>query len=200
MYGAVLAGGDARRLGGRPKGLEQVGGTRILDRVTTTIEDAIGTRPLLIADPRSADTWGHDLDVVGDAIPGCGSLGGIYTALTATQGPTLIVAWDMPFVTTPLLRRLVDGIGVLDAFLPESNGPQGLEPLCAVYGPNCIRPIRDRLDAADFRATGFHDAVRVGVLSLADIRQHGDPELLFFNVNTESDLEQARAVTAAREG
>ena len=42
MRGAVLAGGGATRFGGRPKGLEQVGGARILDRMVDTFLAALG--------------------------------------------------------------------------------------------------------------------------------------------------------------
>lgn len=194
MRGAVLAGGRASRFGGRPKGLEHVGGQRILDRVADAVASATGEWPFLIAEPRSAVGWHPNLRAHGDVVPGCGSLGGIYTALTVTHEATLVVAWDMPFVTHAVLRRLLDDLDSFDAFLPESDAPRGVEPLCAVYGPACIEPIRERLDALDFRATAFHDAVNVGTLPLAEIRKYGNPETLFFNVNTEADLERARAV------
>jgi molybdopterin-guanine dinucleotide biosynthesis protein A len=35
--------------------------------------------------------------------------------------------------------------------------------------------------------------VRVGILSLAEVRTFGDPDELFFNVNTPEDLAQAEA-------
>ncbi len=200
MHGAVLAGGNARRFGGRPKGLERVADQRILDRVSSTIQSAIGERPLLIADPASAADWQHDLDTLGDAIPGCGSLGGIYTALIASGGPTLVVAWDMPFVTEQLLASLISGLNDFDVYLPESGGPLGMEPLCAVYGPGCVDPIKDRLQALDFRATGFHDSVRVGTLPLSAVHEFGDPDTIFFNVNSEADLKIARLLTTERGG
>ncbi len=194
MHGAVLAGGSARRFGGRPKGLERVGNRRILDRVSSTIQSAIGALPTLIADPATAVEWQHDLSAIGDAIPGCGSLGGIYTALTTSSGPTLVVAWDMPFVSKELLLRLVDGSTGFDAYLPESIGPLGVEPLCAVYGPGCVSAIEDRLRARDLRTTGFHDRVRIGTIPLAEVQTFGDPETLFLNVNSEADLARARAL------
>lgn len=126
-----------------------------------------------------------------DIVPGCGSLGGIYTALRAAAGPVLVVAWDMPFVTSGLLRALVEGSPGYDAFLPESNGPKNLEPLCAVYGEKCADPIRERLAREDFRATGFHEVVRVGTLPRDRVSAFGDPDTLFFNVNTAEDLTRA---------
>jgi molybdopterin-guanine dinucleotide biosynthesis protein A len=99
-----------------------------------------------------------------------------------------------------LLGDLVAGAtaGDYDAFLPESSGRRGLEPLCAVYGPACGPAIARRLETGDLRAISFHADVRVGILSLAQVRAFGDPEELFFNVNTPDDLERAEALCRRR--
>ena len=47
------------------------------------------------------------------------------------------------------------------------------------------------LDAGDLRAIGFHLRISVGILPLSEVRRFGDPELLFFNVNTADDLARA---------
>jgi molybdopterin-guanine dinucleotide biosynthesis protein A len=187
----VLAGGAARRYGGQPKGLVSVGGRRILDRVVDTVAAVTDQPPLLIANAQEAATWRPDLRTIPDARPGCGSVGGIYTAVTAAAGAALCVAWDMPFVTPDLLRALLEGSADLDAFLPESDGRRGVEPLCAVYGPACGPAIERQLEHGDLRAIGFHAEVRVGTLPLARVRRFGEPELLFFNVNTPEDLARA---------
>jgi len=191
----VLAGGAARRYGGVPKGLLEVGGRRILDRLVDVLQSVTGALPLLVANAPDAPAWRPDLTTMPDVRPGCGSLGGIYTAVTAATGPVLCLAWDMPFVPAALLRALAQaatGGGVeYDAFLPESSGRRGLEPLCAVYGPACRPAIAGRLERGDLQAISFHPDVRVGILSLADVKKFGDPDELFFNVNTPDDLARA---------
>src|SRR5467141_321769 len=200
MRGAVLAGGAARRYGAVPKGLLSVGGARILDRVVERVQAVTGALPLLIANAPGASAWRPDLKTIPDARPGFGSLGGIYTAVTAAPESVLCVAWDMPFVPDALLRALVDGAatGNYDAFLPESSGRRGLEPLCAVYGPACGPAIARRLETGDLKAISFHTDVRVGILSLAQVRGFGDPDELFFNVNTPDELERAEALWRRR--
>lgn len=195
--GAVLAGGAASRFGGRPKGLELVGGARILDRVTQAIQEAIGQPPLLVANAPDARSWRDDLEVKGDVIADCGCLGGVYTAVVAQEGPVLVVAWDMPFVSADLLSVLAQQADDFDVFLPESDGPRGLEPLCGIYGPACATVIRQHLEDEDFRATGFHDEVRLGSLSRNDVARHGDPATQFFNVNTAEDLARAEEMWRA---
>ena len=194
----VLAGGAASRYGGRPKGLLEVGGRRILDRVVDAVRDATGAPPLLVANAADAGTWRPDLRTVPDVRPGFGSLGGIFTAVAAGDGPALCVAWDMPFVTTALLRALVEGAAGWDAFLPESDSRRGVEPLCALYGPACRAAIERQLATDDRRAIGFHAAVRAGRLPLAVVRTFGPPDELFFNVNEPADLERAEALWRRR--
>lgn len=197
MRSAVLAGGAASRFGGRAKGLENVGGIRALDRVVEALIAATGSPPTLIANAPEAAEWRRGLTVVEDVIRHRGSLGGILTAVAAGEGPVLIVGWDMPFVTPGVLGDLVSHSTDYDVFLPESLGPLGVEPLCGVYGPACEDPIRRSIENEDLRTTAFHSEVRAGTLSLEQITTHGDPEVLFFNVNEPDDL--ARAETLWRE-
>jgi len=194
----VLAGGRATRFGGRPKGLEQVGGVRILDRVVSAVAAAVAELPILVANAPDSPSWRPDLVTVGDRHPATGSLGGIYTALLAGDGPVLCVAWDMPFASAGLLAELAEGAEGWDAFLPESDGPRGVEPLCAVYGPACREPIAEQLATDDLRVVGFHARVQVGRLPLVRVRGHGEPSELFFNVNTTDDLVRARALWERR--
>ena len=198
MRGAILAGGGATRYGGRPKGLLDVGGRRILDRVVDAVTAAVGAPPLLVANAPDAAAWRSDLATVPDAEPGLGSVGGIYTAVAAGDDPVLCVAWDMPFLTADLLRTLVDGSAAYDVFLPESDSRRGLEPLCAVYGPACRAAIERQLARGDRRAIGFHPEVKVGTLPLERVRAFGDPAELFLNVNRPEDLQRAEAVWRRR--
>ncbi|HEU5170350.1 MAG TPA: molybdenum cofactor guanylyltransferase [Gemmatimonadales bacterium] len=191
---AILAGGGATRFAGRPKGLERIGGERILDHLVAECERAFGAPPLLVANAPEAPAWRPDLRIVADARPGLGSLGGIYTAVIEAPAPVVCVAWDMPFVSAELLRALAAGLRAYDAFLPESDGRRGVEPLCAAYGPACAAAIAASLDAGDLRAIGFHSRIRVGTLPLEEVRRLGDPERLFFNVNTADELARAEAL------
>lgn len=192
--GVILAGGEATRFGGRPKGLELVGGERILDRLVTVFVEAFGNLPLLVANDPAAPSWRKDLQVVPDIQPGLGALGGILTAVTRGPAPLVLCAWDMPFVTSPLLQALARGLETHDAYLPESDGHRGLEPLCAGYGPGCQPAIVRALERGDRRAIAFHPHVKVGILPLEQVRHLGDPATLFFNLNIPDDLAKADAL------
>jgi len=192
LNGAILAGGGATRYDHRPKGLERVGGRRILDLVAGVLREATGRDPILVANAPEAANWSPGLRVVADIEPGAGALGGLLTAVMAAPAPVLCVAWDMPFVPAGLLRELAAGLAEgFDAFLPASDNRRGLEPMCAAYSPACGPAIAAALRRGDRRAIAFHPDVKVGILPVDQVRRWGDPKQLFFNVNTPEDLLKA---------
>ena len=52
--GVILAGGGATRYGGRPKGLERVGGRRIIDRVADVLRETTDELLLVANAPDAA--------------------------------------------------------------------------------------------------------------------------------------------------
>jgi molybdopterin-guanine dinucleotide biosynthesis protein A len=193
--GVILAGGAASRYGGRPKGLERVGGRRVIDRVADALREAADDLLLIANDPVSRE-WLPDIPTANDVRMNCGSLGGIHAAIVRAAAPVLVVAWDMPFVPPALLRRLRDGGVRADATLPESGSRRGLEPLCAYYSPSCVPAIERRLDEGDMRVVSFFDDVRVERVPEREVRMFGDPAVLFMNVNTPDDLALAERYAA----
>jgi molybdopterin-guanine dinucleotide biosynthesis protein A len=187
--GVILAGGAASRYGGQPKGLERVGGRRVIDRVADALREA-ADELLLIANDPAAHRWLPDVRTAPDVRPQLGSLGGIHAAIVRAAQPVLVVAWDMPFVPSALLRvlRHRGSATNADAVLPESGSRRGLEPLCAYYSPACVPAIERRLDANDMRVVSFFEDVYVERVPEHEVRRFGDPAILFMNVNTPDDL------------
>ena len=195
MNGAIIAGGQARRYGGHPKGMAPVGGVPIAMRVRDALAEATGLPPLLIANDPAAPQWLPGLRVEPDIQPDMGALGGLLTAVVKGPAPVLCVAWDMPFVPAGLLRQLAEGLRLgYDAFLPASEGPRGFEPLCGAYGPACAEAIVAALARGEREAVAFHPAIKLGILPVAEVRRWGDPRRLFFNVNTPDDQQKADAL------
>jgi molybdopterin-guanine dinucleotide biosynthesis protein A len=188
--GVILAGGAASRFGGLPKGLERVGGRRIIDRVAAALREVTDSL-LLIANADDAASWLPGVRTERDVRVGFGALGGLHAALVHAESDVLLVAWDMPFVSATLLgemRRIGSGEAA-DVVIPESDGSRrGVEPLCAWYSARCLPAVERTLDAGDLRVIGFHELVRVHRLPLARVSDFGDPQRLFSNVNTPADL------------
>ena len=199
--GVILAGGQSSRYGGRPKGLERVHGSRVIDRVAAVLAEETDSLLLIANDPDAA-SWLPGVRVESDVRPGIGSLGGIHAALVHARTPVIVVAWDMPFVPQALIAELRARGADADVVAPESGSSRrGLEPLCAFYSQACVAPIEHALDADDRRVVGFFEQVRVARVPAEDVRRFGDPERLFMNVNTPGELALAEqyASTADRD-
>ena len=196
--GVILAGGRSSRFGGAPKGLAEVGGRRMIDRVAEALREATDEL-LLVANSIDAAGWLPGVRTRADVIADAGSLGGLHAALSHARGAALVVAWDMPFVTAGLLAELRAAAGAehADAAACTGSGAERLEPLCAWYAPAC-RAVAERLiRAGDLRAGALLDAVRTHVLPPERVRAHGDPALLFLNVNDPRALHAADAALRA---
>jgi len=183
-------------MGGRPKALIDLGGRRIIERVLAAIAPAVDDVLVVTNTP---DLYGFlGLPMVPDAVPGGGSLGGIYSGLRAAAGDAAFtVACDMPFLSTEVARLVVGRAGEADVVVPRVDGQY--ETLHAVYGRACLPHMERRLAAGELRIVGFFDRVRVAVVEEAELARLADPRVVFMNVNTPEELERAQAL-AAREG
>jgi len=192
----VLAGGLSRRFGGVPKGLELVGGRRVIDRVADALR-GVTSELLLVANTREANSWLPGVAVVADIHPGSGGLAGVEAALRV--GDALVVAWDMPFVTSALLQTLFDSARANDAdvVVPESDSPYGFEPFCAFYSERVAPQLSAFLSEGGGAARDFIRRLsRVHRLSFAEVERIGEPQRLLFSINTADDLDRARAMSS----
>jgi molybdenum cofactor guanylyltransferase len=134
--GFVLAGGGSSRMG-RDKALLPYRGGTLVEHLARAVQEAAGA-VAVIADPVRYPNIGYP--VYRDKFPGCGPVGGIYTALAVTEADwNLIVACDMPGISVELLRTLLDRAAALNGICLTAAGPGGEpEPLCAVYHRRCL--------------------------------------------------------------
>lgn len=192
---AILAGGRARRFGGRPKPLLTVGDRRIIDRQLAVLRTVAERVAVVTADRARYGALG--IPLWEDLLPGRGPLGGIYTALVNAATPqTLIVAGDMPFLTAPFLRHLArTGRGVDVALARTADGPQ---PLCASYCRTCVDPIRRNLERGALRVADLLAEVRVREIGPDELAGYDRDGTLFFNVNTPADHARGLALAARR--
>ena len=188
--GVVLAGGASARFGGVAKGLLEVGGRRVVDRVFDALRDVTDELLLIANDP--SVRAGGSVPVLGDVRKERGSLIGLHSALTQCVDGALVVAWDMPFVSAPLLLLLRRaGEGAEAAAIPE--GARGLEPLCAYYPRSCLEVVERQLESGAMRLSTFVDLLpRRVIVARDEIERFGAAEQIFANVNSAADLAAAQ--------
>jgi molybdopterin-guanine dinucleotide biosynthesis protein A len=190
---AILVGGHARRFGGCDKSALRIGSTTILERQLAVVGPLTDRILIVASDLRRVDT--HGLTVVADRMPGTGTLGAIYTALSASTGElTLIVACDLPFLSGPFLAHVAAAATRdVDVVIPRTA--DGYQPLCALYARRSITPIRRRIEAGQLKVLDLLADVRVREIGASEIAPYDPDGTLFFNVNTPEDY--ARALTLA---
>ncbi|MEO6525172.1 MAG: molybdenum cofactor guanylyltransferase [Gemmatimonadaceae bacterium] len=188
--GALMAGGSARRFAGVPKGLAVVDGVRIADRAMAALSDTT-ERQIIVANDERAAGWFPGATIVGDDQTGVGPLAGLRTALAAADGsPVLVLAWDMPFVSGPLLRALrALGESGASAVAPAHGDPAMLEPMCAYYAPEALELCDRLLAGGERRAHALFDALS-GALRLEgeSLEAFGDTARLLRSVDSVESL------------
>ncbi len=191
LVGAVLVGGQSRRMGADKSAL-RIAGRRVLGRLCELLADRIGEVMIVGRVPPWRDVpmcaaW-HP-----DARPGLGPLGGIATALRVASASgrasaVFAAACDMPAVEGNLLDHVLGGRDhTAPATVPVNPATGRLEPLFAVYEARALQSIEQALDSGTLAVRDW--------LSAAGARRLAVPDQLagqLENVNTPEELEAAR--------
>ena len=193
----VMAGGRSRRLGidkttmpWPPGAADAPGGQTLLGR-TAGLLGAACSEVLVVA---YHGARAIPYRVAPDLFPEGGSLGGIYSGLVAAEHEyALAVATDMPFLSLPLVRWMLEQPRDYDVLIPLREEP---EPLHAVYSKACLEPMRRRLEAGRLKITGFFEDVRVRYVDQGLLTRLDPQGLSFFNINTPDDLQRATELLA----
>ncbi|MBY6005110.1 molybdenum cofactor guanylyltransferase MobA [Salipiger bermudensis] len=207
--GVILAGGLATRMGGGDKGLLEIGGAPLLQRVIDRLAPQVAELALN-ANGDAARFESYGLPVLPDSIAGFpGPLAGVLAGLdwAAEQGADSIVtvAADTPFFPCDLVPHLLLAAEGAPHPLALACTPRsGDEALKSGGGKRINRHPTFGLwpvALADDLRAALQDGLRKVVLWTD---RHGAGEALFpaepfdpfFNVNTPEDLDRARELAA----
>jgi molybdopterin-guanine dinucleotide biosynthesis protein A len=188
LTAAILAGGQARRFGGRDKCRLIVDGRSIIVRQVEVLQ-RVAARVLVVVSPLDAPGRFADqpVEVVTDVVPGAGAMGGVLTALEhSTTDRVVIVAGDLPFLDADVLAHLaasaLEGDG---AWLAH---PGGVEPLVACYRRSALPVLRRAVADARLALHAIGDDLRMVAVEAAALVGDRSAARLLTNVNTPADL------------
>jgi molybdopterin-guanine dinucleotide biosynthesis protein A len=199
-FGLVLAGGQARRMGGGDKARIKIGGVTILDSVLATLSGQVqGIVLNANGDPsRFADTG---LDVVADSIPDfAGPLAGILAGLDYLSAQNSGIEWllsvpgDCPFLPDDMVERLHEARRKMGAGVPLACARSGewRHPVVGLWPLALREDLRKALTVEGLHKIEIWTA-RHGVAIADWPDQPIDP---FFNVNTPEDAAKAEKIAA----
>ncbi|MBI5387245.1 MAG: molybdenum cofactor guanylyltransferase [Verrucomicrobia bacterium] len=155
LSAVILAGGESRRMGRDKAWLEADGQSLLAGAVAKARE--LGAEEIFISGREGEDYSALHCPVLLDLEPGFGPLGGIERGLRAAASPLLLVlAVDLPHMTTVFLRQLAARCDVLTGAVPKLNGE--LEPLAAIYPKRCHVIASDFITQSRHAARDFAEA------------------------------------------
>ena len=180
----ILAGGKSLRMGS-DKAFTQLNGCTLLQRAL----DAAGqiTQNVTIVGLRAKfSAFGP---VVEDVYPNRGPLAAIHAALQSSATDlNLLLAVDLPYVTSELLRYLITQAQATPALITLPRTSDGWQPLCAIY-KKAFAQIADA--ALQQNQNAIHTLIESStprIIEEQELNRAGFTSKMFHNINTESDL------------
>ena len=196
--GVVLAGGLARRMGGRDKARIRVGGTTILERVIERLRPQCG-RLVLNANSDPAAFADTGLTIVADSVPDyAGPLAGILAGLDWAARLAPKIEWvvsvpsDCPFLPRDLVARLHQARAADDAILACARSGERRHPVIALWPVALREDLRQALTSDGVRKV--EEWAARYVLGVAE--WPATPVDPFFNVNTPEQAAEAERMAA----
>ena len=120
-------------------------------------------------------------------------LAGIATALNVSKMPwNLILACDLPYLTTEWLHWLVECAINSSAHIVMPRTARGLEPLAAVYRKECAAQIVDALERGALKVTDALTGLPVEFLPESNWSRLDLEGRVLRNMNAPSDYEEAK--------
>jgi len=190
VAGFILVGGASSRMG-EDKSRLVFNGRSTVEMISAAMHPVTANIHTVGARGAARSTIPDVPDLVGE----WGPLGGIQAALRATTAEhCLIVACDLPFVSTDLLRRLL-GLSIdADATVPvQADGrPQ---PLCAVYRRQpCLAAADWSIENGQHSPRALLDRINTRYVQFREISDLERADIFFFNVNTPGDRQAAEEI------
>lgn len=189
MTGAVLAGGESRRMGFN-KALIEIDGETIVERTIRVLSTVAGVDEVFLVVNDPAPYRGFGVEVHTDIHKGAGSLGGVFTALKrAGSERVFVAACDMPFLDPAAVEVIIRQEDGFDAVVPSAGGRT--HPLHSLYSTGAAPAMGEMITKGRLRIGEFLRGARVRYLDENFFKASGvDIARSATNVNTPEELEK----------
>jgi molybdopterin-guanine dinucleotide biosynthesis protein A len=185
---AIMAGGQSSRMG-TDKSFIPLLGKPMVEHVIDKL-DGLGDELILITNQKEKYAY-LDCATFGDLIPEKGPLGGLYTALSHSSNPhVLVVACDMPWLNRSLLDHMISLRHEAAAVVPRWK--KHPEPIHAIYSKMCLPPILSCIEEDKLKMIAFYSKITVRYLEQGEIAQFDEYGRSFANINTPEELKDAQ--------
>lgn len=179
----VLAGGQARRMGGQDKGLIELAGSPMIQHILDAIAPQVGK--VIINANRNQEIYGHyGYPVIADELGGfCGPLAGMASSMRAVDTPFIVtVPCDSPFVPKDLVERLYLRMIHKDADISVAHNGERIQPVFVLLKTTLLNSLLDFLQKGERKIDKWFDNHKLAIADFSD-----KPET-FININTRDEL------------
>ncbi len=198
VFGILLAGGLAQRMGGGDKGLKTIGGVSILSRIIATMTPQCAGL-VVNANGDAARLADLGFPIVPDGVPGfAGPLAGILAGLDwiathhADSDYAISIPTDTPFLPSDLISRL-DAARIKEAAtIACATSGGSTHPVIALWPIALRHDLRHALVVEDIRK--IDKFTQRSKIAYADWPV--EPYDPFFNANEPQDIEAAERILA----
>jgi FdhD protein len=188
VSGVILAGGKSSRMGSNKALLPYKGG-RFIEAIHRQLSEIFEEVLLVTNNPEQYEFL--PCRKVADLFPGAGALAGIHSGLYHTCGKAIfVVACDMPYLNNDLIRHLAEQANTGSVVIPE--GPDGVEPLHAVYGRSCLDAIESCLLRGEKKIVKFFATADVISVKPEQVACYDEAFASFRNINTPEEYYRLR--------
>lgn len=191
--GVLLAGGQARRMGGGDKCLRHLANKPILAHVIERVRPQVETM-VLNANGDPGRFAAFDLPVIPDVVEGfAGPLAGVLTGMEWARSHRPDCSWivtiatDTPFLPDDLVARMIDTALLEQAQLACAQSDGRSHPVFGLWPIHLAGALRQALVDEDVRKVDRF----TGRYRLAEVAFAIEPHDPFFNTNRPEDLIEA---------
>jgi molybdenum cofactor guanylyltransferase len=189
LEGFIVAGGKSTRMG-RDKAFVEFEGTTLLARALEVTRSVTSNVRIVGA----AAKFREFAPVVEDVFRDCGPLGGIHAALRASQAElNLMLAVDLPSVSTGLLQFLLACAQESVALVTVPRVGERWQPLCGVYRRQFAHVAEQALQAGRYKIDPLFDTKLTRAIDDEQLSAAGFSVEVFRNLNTPEELAEAQA-------
>lgn len=186
LSAAVLAGGDSKRMGEK-KAFLKFDGRYLIELIVEKLCHLFAEVMVVTDKVQEMDFLParlvEDIYIEGEK----SALRGVHAALSATSHHScFILACDMPFLSSPLIRHMSFFAEDYDLVVPLLDGHY--QPLFSFYHQKCLPVIHEALEEKHNKISRLYDRFNMKVIDEIAVQAYDPKRLSFFNINNRNDF------------
>ncbi len=173
----ILAGGKSRRFG-EDKLLYEFRGRKVIERVLEVTQKVCDEVFIVTKNPKKFKFL--NVPIIIDVLPVQASMVGLYTALSYTKEPALILSGDLPLLSPEVLKKLINAYQEPVTLVKTKDK---VHTLVGIYSPKVLKTIEKFLEEENYK---LYELVRKEGFKALKLNEKEAVHLL--NLNTKQDL------------